>query len=183
MIDNLLILHDNILEPIFAKHLFIDSLKKFTTGERIWSSSYHWMGLEMQKSNPWYIRDYEELEASLILNTLREKGIITNQNREYSVMNYVGTRSSYIPWHDDGAWDEAVTIYLNEYWQPNWGGMLLYKNNFEDQKLFGYEPRFNTAIQQKQGSGTGIQHSVSMISNHSECPRISIQVFPADRKW
>jgi hypothetical protein len=36
------------------------------------------------------------------------------------------SRSSFIPWHDDGNYVHTVTIYLNERWDYDWGGALLY---------------------------------------------------------
>ena len=174
--------YTDVLEPQFAKALFKESLDLFTSGERVWSSNYHWQGPLTKDTFPWYIRDYDKETADKILNALYDKGILTDREKEYDVMNYVGTRLSYIPWHNDFTWDEAVTIYLNEYWHEDWGGLFLYKDEHDSKEIMGYQPTFNTAVKQEQGETLGTWHTVTLVSVASQCPRVSIQIFPKERK-
>jgi Rps23 Pro-64 3,4-dihydroxylase Tpa1-like proline 4-hydroxylase len=88
-------------------------------------------------------------------------------------MNYVWTRLSYIPWHNDAASRIAITIYLNEYWDPDWGGIFLYSTDIEPRNIKGYVPKFNTAIK----NNNKILHSTTMISMDAKSPRITIQLF------
>jgi hypothetical protein len=180
--SNLFEYHENVLDPELCRTIFNESLSLFNTGERVWSTSYHWELPYNSENFPWYIRDIDEVKSKEILTQLHAKGMIDDINKEYNVMSYVGTRLCYIPWHNDGVWTEAVTIYLNEEWPADWGGLFLYKESFDDNKVSGYQPKFNCAIRQKQGDLPGVMHTVSAISTFSKCPRITIQIFPRKYK-
>lgn len=78
-----------------------------------------------------------------------------------------------IGWHEDYT-PINVSIYLNEYWDKNWGGLFLY---MEEENLKGFVPEFNTAVVAKGQ----IQHHVSMISTAAPVRRYSIQLFFAER--
>lgn len=174
--------HEDVLDPELCRKIFKESVELFTNGDRVWSSNYFWQGPLTKDTFPWFIRDLDEETSKQILDVLYAKGMITDLNKEFAVMNYIGTRLSYIPWHNDFAWDESVTIYLNEEWPDDWGGMFLYKEDVNDNKITGYQPKFNTAIQQNQGNSLGIWHSVSLVSVASQCPRVTIQIFPKKYK-
>lgn len=174
--------YEDVLDPEYCRELFRESVDLFTNGERVWSSNYFWQGPLTKDTFPWYIRDIDEVNSKKILEQLYAKGIIDDINKEYSVMNYIGTRLSYIPWHNDFTWDESVTIYLNEEWPDDWGGMFLYKQKPEDNKVFGYQPKFNTAVKQNQGQTIGTWHTVTLVSVASQCPRVTIQIFPKKYK-
>ena len=45
------------------------------------------------------------------------------------VMFYYWTQGSYIPWHNDGHFKKAGTLYLNENWDKDWGGLYLATEN------------------------------------------------------
>ena len=170
--------YENVLDESFCHELFNESLIKFNNGEACWSSNYFWNGPLTKDTHPIFIRDYEGEQKQKILKQLYEKNLIEDINKEYSVMNYVATRLSYIPWHNDIPYNEGITIYLNEYWEPDWGGMYLYMEDVNTNKISGFIPKFNTAIHNTKKEGNGIFHGVSLISLGSQCPRVSIQVFP-----
>jgi Rps23 Pro-64 3,4-dihydroxylase Tpa1-like proline 4-hydroxylase len=109
--------------------------------------------------------------SNLILQQLYERGVIGDKN--YHVMNYVWTRLSYIPWHHDDTRRNAITVYLNEWWDPNWGGIYLYRTGNDANDIRGYLPKFNTAI---KNSNT-LVHSTTMISPDAEAPRVTVQLF------
>src|SRR5205807_392777 len=94
-------------------------------------------------------------------------------DKNYHVMNYVWTRLSYIPWHNDGARGTAITIYLNEYWDPDWGGIYLFHTEREPTNIKGYLPKFNTAVK----NNNTVSHSTTMISMDAQIPRVTIQLF------
>lgn len=182
MKKELLSYHENVLDPEFCREIFKESIELFTTGERVWSSNYFWQGPLTKDTFPWFIRDIDEVKSKRILESLHKRGIIEDLTKEYNVMNYIGTRLSYIPWHNDGTWNEAVTIYLNEEWPVDWGGMFLYKEDPQSNVVKGYQPKFNTAIKQNQGNTSGTMHTVSLVSVASQCPRVTIQIFPKSYK-
>jgi hypothetical protein len=49
------------------------------------------------------------------------------------IMLYYWTRFSYIPWHNDRTYDAALTIYLNDDWDRNYGGYFLYNDENENE--------------------------------------------------
>jgi Rps23 Pro-64 3,4-dihydroxylase Tpa1-like proline 4-hydroxylase len=109
--------------------------------------------------------------SGIILKQLLDRGVINDKN--YDVMNYVWTRLSYIPWHNDSIYTSAVTIYLNEFWDPDWGGIYLYHTDMEPKDIKGYIPKFNTAIKNNHK----IYHSTTIIAMDAELPRITVQLF------
>jgi hypothetical protein len=183
MENSMLQFHENVFDAEYCLKLFADSLQIFTSDKEVWSANYFWEGPLTADMFPWFIRSYDEETSKIILTKLREQGIIKDSDREYNVMNYIGTRLSYIPWHYDHVFAEGITIYLNDYWPEDWGGLFLYKNNIEDNVVHGYVPKFNTAVKNNQSiDGKGIWHHVSTVAITSKCPRSTIQIFPKERK-
>jgi len=86
------------------------------------------------------------------------------------IMFYYWTRHSYIPWHNDGSHPYALSIYLNEHWDKDFGGIFLYKESEED--IRGIMPKRNLAVLQKGG----MMHCTTPV-NHDGYIRKSIQVF------
>lgn len=76
---------------------------------------------------------------------------------------------SYITWHDDTHVKGALTVYLNEQWDENWGGYLMYK---EDNQVKAIKPERNLGVLQKNG----VEHSVSCVNIGSDY-RMSLQFF------
>lgn len=64
-------------------------------------------------------------------------------DREWSISSHIGTRLSYIPWHNDAKHKLSVTIYLNSTWEKEWAGYLLYEEQDHVRALL---PKYNTAI-------------------------------------
>jgi len=81
---------------------------------------------------------------------------------------------SYITWHSDPHCKAALTIYLNEKWEDNWGGYLMYKENDD---ILAIKPTKNLGVLQK----TPLNHCVSTINIGADY-RISLQFFLTDEK-
>jgi hypothetical protein len=79
------------------------------------------------------------------------------------------TQGSHIPWHDDGTHTAGITIYLNEKWDMNDGGIFLFEN---ENVIQGFSPRKNRAIEQVGG----VYHAVSCTTSSSQI-RKTIQIF------
>lgn len=64
---------------------------------------------------------------------------------EYVIgMTYtLGCRYSYIPWHNDDNHILAITVYLNDFWDPSWGGALIYHL---DERFTAVYPEYNKAV-------------------------------------
>ena len=81
---------------------------------------------------------------------------------------------SYITWHDDSHVTAALTIYLNEIWDYDWGGYLMYKEN---NKIQAIKPEKNLGLLQI----TPVNHCVSTVNIGADY-RISLQFFLTDEK-
>jgi hypothetical protein len=76
---------------------------------------------------------------------------------------------SYIPWHSDFSWKLAVTIYLNEKWDKNWGGYFAYELG-KDIKCI--KPEFNAASKMP----LPMEHMIFGVTPDAP-PRNTIQIF------
>ena len=76
---------------------------------------------------------------------------------------------SSIPWHDDTHVNGAMSIYLNESWDRNHGGLYLRE---VDQTMEAIIPKRNLGLKQTGGD----YHAVSCLTKNSAI-RKSIQVF------
>ncbi len=93
----------------------------------------------------------------------------------FSTMFYRWTPFSYIPPHLDYHTDFAVSIHLNENYDPRDGGMFLYKNKQSDRDWIGIEPIFNRAVLASTIDEPDIMHQVAPVTSKSD--RKSIQMF------
>lgn len=111
-----------------------------------------------------------ELQAILEEKGIFDKNMHKPINISKSAMVYVWSKNSYIPMHDDDIYSKAITVYLNENWSYNDGGMFnWYDPNSKEWK--NIEPSFNKAVVNDSGYSHGI---TPVKSSHS---RITLQVF------
>jgi hypothetical protein len=82
---------------------------------------------------------------------------------------YNWTQGRHIPWHNDSGHTGGITIYLNEDWDINHGGLFLFKT---DETINAIVPKKNRAIIQLGG----VPHSVSATTQNSAM-RKTIQIF------
>ena len=82
---------------------------------------------------------------------------------------YLWGPGSYIPWHSDEVYSSAFSIYMNENWNYEDGGLFQYYANNKVETIL---PEANTAVLQ-----TGnVPHSTTILSKHAPI-RKSIQVW------
>lgn len=60
------------------------------------------------------------------------------------IQYYEWNQMSQINWHTDNGKKAAITVYLNEKWNPNDGGFFCWQENDEKANLI--IPQFNTAV-------------------------------------
>ena len=89
-------------------------------------------------------------------------------------ISYMFSGSS-LNWHKDFSPIVAsITIYLNDEWDKNWGGLFMYTENDEiTNDINAVFPKNNLAILQKNSN---IWHSVSPTSKNAPI-RVSLQMF------
>lgn len=85
------------------------------------------------------------------------------------IMFYYWLPGSHIPWHNDGCHHSGLTIYLNEHWNKNHGGIFLYEH---DSCIQGIYPYTNRAVLNENN----VNHSVCPTTSNSEI-RKTIQCF------
>jgi|TARA_R110000824_G_C14885170_1_gene643858 Rps23 Pro-64 3,4-dihydroxylase Tpa1-like proline 4-hydroxylase len=76
---------------------------------------------------------------------------------------------SFIPFHTDGFYRLSSTIYLNEHWDKDYGGLFLYEKNNE---IRGFVPKYNHAVI----NTNTLWHSTSIISANAP-KRETLQIF------
>jgi hypothetical protein len=161
---------DQVFEPVFCNFLLKDSREKLASGHEFTRSNYQWASNVVKASAPVLVRHYDPALAAIILDQLIKRGVL--ESTEFVVMNYAWSRLSYIPWHSDDMHEVAVTVYLNELWDRDWGGVFLYRDQAAE--IRGYAPKFNSCVR----NAGHIMHSTTMITTDAGSPRLTVQIFP-----
>jgi len=159
---------ENFLELDFIKNLkFIlhNEVPNF-----IWKSSLSWpdnirksssLILICNLNNEKYIYNYFREKYNNLFSELKDKKIIINY--------YIHSKLSYIPFHGDEDHVFASTIYLNEHWNVDYGGLFLYQ---EDNEIKAIVPKFNLAVT----NSNNIKHGTSLTTMDAPY-RETIQIF------
>lgn len=77
------------------------------------------------------------------------------------IQYYEWNQMSQINWHSDSGKKAAITVYLNEEWDPNWGGFFCWQETSGNAHLI--VPKFNTAVIARDNP----PHHVSLISPYA----------------
>ena len=85
------------------------------------------------------------------------------------VSYYKWLPGSFIPFHNDNHYSLASTIYLNESWNIDYGGLFLYEKNKD---IKAYVPKYNSAVI----NDNNVPHGTSIISPTAP-KRETLQVF------
>lgn len=136
-------------------------------------SSYGWDDSLRRESSPVLIFELASYNKELffkIKNTVKEK---THKVVQDILIQY-WSPGCYLDWHTDLSYSDALTIYLNKIWKPEWGGYFLYGRQ---SGFSGIIPRENLAVFQQ----SGIPHCVTTINRGADI-RISLQMFINDSK-
>jgi Rps23 Pro-64 3,4-dihydroxylase Tpa1-like proline 4-hydroxylase len=109
---------------------------------------------------------------------LKLQNAIANTFPNFDLLSYkmeatytLGGRYSFIPWHDDNAYKLAVTVYLNETWDKDWAGCLLYKEQ-GGEEIKAIYPEFNKAVLMSAPT-----HHTTVMPNIQAPLRVSLQLF------
>ena len=95
------------------------------------------------------------------------------KNNDILIQFHIWDRLSGINWHDDGTYDYGITIYLNEYWDENWGGIFLWQDKTDDNQIKGLMPKKNTMVINDNYE----EHCVTPVGVLYDMPRMTIQIF------
>jgi hypothetical protein len=164
----------NFLEPDILQEL----RKKFTDswGQAVFEVNYwgRWgTGLEQGSYSPVLILHIDEYQ-----DYFRKKfSAVDSVFDEYPRMTcymHVWLPGTQINWHHDSNVENtrlSASVYINETWNRNWGGLFLYDDDREGQGWIYPEP--NSCVWFRPP----VWHGTTMITNAATTPRLSIQLF------
>jgi hypothetical protein len=94
-------------------------------------------------------------------------------NRDNCTIQYYESQAkSGINWHDDGDRAGAITIYLTENWNRDYGGLFSFCMNEDDGVYTSILPQRNTMLLQKGG----VDHGVTQTTDNAPIRR-SLQIW------
>jgi Rps23 Pro-64 3,4-dihydroxylase Tpa1-like proline 4-hydroxylase len=165
-------IYENGLDEDFRKELYLDAVFKIKDPAFYgWKTNYSWNNKIIDASHVVLSREYDEITKLKILENLIKNQIINvEDNLNYTVLNYAWTKLSYIPWHNDGSSYQTITIYLNDVWDENWGGIYLYN---DDGLIKGIIPSPNRCVK----NVSDLMHTVTPVNLNAPGCRITIQIF------
>jgi hypothetical protein len=138
--------YNNVLEEHLIKNI-IDYFKSILK-EDVWGSSIGWdQNLSLISSNILTHGISNESLEKEIKNSI-ETALDVDFEKEdlaFAPSIYVWSGGSYITWHSDNCYPYNGTIYLNEEWDSDDGGVFLYKDN-QTSEIKGIEPTYNSMV-------------------------------------
>jgi len=130
-------------------------------------------------SNTFWSKDIKDYSKEVYIHNIENsklKNIITKElynigikNHIKSLMFYYWEQGTYIPWHKDSSHGAGMTIYLNDSWNYENGGLFLYELN---NKIETIVPKKNLGVFQIGG----VPHSTTIVSEKNKI-RKTLQVF------
>jgi len=151
----------NVLSPSL-----LEIIKDFSRTGEVRHSYMSWGSDIIKDSNPVLVKDLNDQITSRISQEIKQ---YLPEYNSIGCMWYGWIRGSYIPWHGDSHVKFGATIYLNEYWDDDWGGYFAYKDNNEIKCI---KPEYNKMVFIEPP----IQHTVFNTSSVAPI-RETIQIF------
>ena len=139
-----------IYNDVLDEHLVKNVMEYFVSilDVSVWGSSIGWdQNLSLISSNVLTHTIRSKSLREEIKNSI-EKSLDINFEKEglsFIPSIYVWSGGSYITWHPDVCYPYNGTIYLNEEWDSNDGGIFLYKDN-QTKEIKGVDPTYNSMI-------------------------------------
>lgn len=146
----------------FVESLINDNQKPLSTSFGTWQKEL------IKASTPILRYEFNLTETDLFQKIKKE----FESKIPYKVVNIIVhtmPKLSYIPWHNDSHVKAAFSLYLNEKWDSDWGGVFMYKI---DNEIRAVEPNRNLGVFQYGGT----KHCVTTINMDAEY-RYSLQFF------
>ena len=160
---------NNFLDETFIDDFIKNIIKESQEYKPIWKSNINWGDNIVKNSS--LVLAYEINKENL--NYIKSKFIELNdkfKDKEIVGHFYIWTKGSYIPMHNDSNYEYGCTIYLNKYWNIDWGGLYIWK---EGDKLNIEKPEFNKLIINKGNT----KHGTTLLNYNVPEERLTIQIF------
>lgn len=128
------VIHDSITDELYED---ITKELKETISSGNWSCSllkWEWTILRGVKGACLFTRVSDTLKHKIVDEI---KQYFPKDYTDYIILFYIWTYNSGIPSHDDGHNKAAATLYLNENWSVDYGGIFIW----EDESLDGEKHR------------------------------------------
>lgn len=138
--------YDNVLNAELIKNI-MEYFKSMLERD-VWSSSSGWdQNLSLISTNTLTHQITDKILRKEIKKSIEEviEVDFDKEDLNFSPSIYVWSGGSYITWHPDDCYPYNGTIYLNEEWDSNDGGVFLYKCNFTNE-IKGIEPSYNSMV-------------------------------------
>ena len=138
--------YNNVLDESLIKNVM--NYFKSILGTDVWGSSIGWnQNLSLISSNILTHKISNKTLEKEIKNSI-EKALDIDFEKEELIFVpsiYVWGGGSYITWHPDACYPYNGTIYLNQEWNSDDGGLFLYKDN-QTNEIKGIEPTYNSMV-------------------------------------
>ena len=163
-----------LFENVLSEKLFDDIVKDLYSrlDKGVWSSSrFAWP--EHIKNHIIGATNWTDVKKSLAHKILTEfkKYYPYKDGNKIAVMYYVMNPNAGISVHqDEDFYSWNATIYLNQDWDPDWGGLLLW--NEDDTYFKGLVPKKNRMVV----FDTNVSHIVTPVAHTSPQERATIQI-------
>jgi hypothetical protein len=138
--------YNNVLDEQLIKNVM--EYFKSIMGADVWGSSIGWdQNLSLISSNTLTHRISNKTLEKEIKSSIETALNVDFEKEELIFVPYiyVWAGGSYITWHPDDCYPYNGTIYLNEEWDSNDGGVFLYKES-QTKEIKGIEPTYNSMV-------------------------------------
>mgnify|MGYP000361929367 CR=1 FL=1 len=113
---------------------------KRTSNLRTSYPTINWGPRIIQESAPVMI--YDMVDPDILQKRLKE---VYPTEEDIHFMIYYWPVGSYVAWHPDHHVEMTATVYMNKYWNRDWGGLFLYE---EGDNILAEVPEWNKLIVQ-----------------------------------
>ena len=155
-------IHENVLHPKLLKKcieelISLSTLKVWGISNAAWEENLQKdlvgtistgnlseeIALELNESLKKYFPQVEEMDRMF-----DRLSINPNNYYEMTFQYYIWNKMAGINTHNDGHVPVGATLYLNDIWHPNWGGLFVWKdkNEKKEYKLNAICPKQNMLI-------------------------------------
>lgn len=160
---------DDFFEESLFKQIQDYGWYKFKSSTNTFKTNMYWHESIIKDSAVMLSHDIDK-DAPFYEKMMARIGELYRYSRLGEVMIYYWTPGSHIPWHDDGCYTRGITVYLNDEWDPDHGGLFLW--NDPDVGIRGLPPKRNRIMVNDDKSS----HSVTCLTRGAPI-RMTLQAF------
>ena len=162
-----------IIENVFTEDV-LTKLYDFTRSGRQPTNTnfFNYNANVVGMSNAVFCFELEEELKAIVFSQLINKKVLPSIPTKSQAYMHLFSRNSFIPWHNDSKYIFTVTVYLNNSWDINFGGLFVFQEGTELKCLF---PKYNTAVNYVPPVG----HTTTT-TNINAPFRESLQIFVAE---